>query len=736
MKLYIPARLLFTLALIALLLLPAQLGAAEQFAPDACSLQGAVLTRVSQPLPEMRLVLRDGKKEFKEIIPSNAVLSKVKNGYASQWKDSSGKTGYKCQAVKTGHMVRWTLNVQNNSAEDLWLDIQLQAGLNSRTPSFWDGRDLHKDMTAKFVRTAFASTFPMTCAWDSGSGLAIGMDPQQIVSWLEEGCDPKTGIFWQGTRMVVWAGKSESVSFAAMPFNPSYGYFSALQVFYDAFPLSMSAWPGTDSRLKGGYDGGVVNHEIKSRYLEPEYSTQEFARRSFTDWDWFFRPAKYNFFIMDKPEYWEGDDKPYTAPAGVFGVDPDGWKGGSEREYNIARNRYLTERGESKGIASIYYILSHGDKPLVEKYNWTDNNAYEKEDNRDGFPTVGDWGGLPGRGSRRLFPGAGLPAEAIKKDMVEVLKTYPVRGFAWDSNRVDALFRQPQLIRECPRPAFDEKGAFVHDSVGYAMIIDYVHGLKLSDGATAGMASNLGPPRQSYLISLRADTTISEMLVVHLINDIKGFEHDRIMRGRRSKSQLSGMWRDPIGNSLNWNDMSPLEIRDALRVLHSQFLLLCLKLGIYPEPDSCLGYEKTMRHLPAIDAATRAGWEPVCAMKGPEDLWLSRFGKGGDTILTLGNPFDGREVPAADITLESEYTGLSGCVLTEFFGQPLNCKVGKDITVFPVELAEGDALVYRAAGVVDAPACLLTAAEYRADRTIYNWKSLDALKSRCAAFVP
>jgi hypothetical protein len=439
---------------------------------------------------------------------------------------------------------------------------------------------------------------------------------------------------------------------------------------------------------------------------------------------------------MDRPEYWEGQDKPHTPLAGVFGVDVPGWKGGSEREYTIAKNQFLTQHGSEAGIASMYYILSHGDKPLVEKYNWLKNNDYKKEDCKDGFPIDGDWGGLPNRGSRRLFPGVGAPAETIKKDMVDVLKTFSVRGFAWDSNRVDAVFRQPELIKECPNVAFDAKGPFVHDSVGYAMIIDYVHSLKLPDGVTAGMASNLGPPRQSYLISLRSDTTISEMLVVHLVGDIEGFEHDRIMRGRRSKTQLSGMWRDPVGNSINWGGMTPVEIREALRALHSQFLLLCLKLGIYPEPDSCYGYERTMKYLPAIDAATRAGWEPVSAMKGAESLWLSRFGKGADTILTVGNPLDGEEVPAGDVTLENKYTGLSGCVLTEFFGKPLTVKADADASLFGVSLEEGEPLVCRVAGTVDSPAKLVTSADYRADRTIYTWKAVEPIKAGATVFMP
>ena len=735
-KSYFFAKMLTLVGVSVSLCLPMHSVAAERFDPATCTLKDAKLAGKPGIMPDMRLVLRDGKNGFKAINPSGAVLSTTKNGYTSSWKDASGKVKYTCKVVKTDSKIDWMLYVKNSSKEDLWLDVRLQAATPSNALSFWDGRELHSDISKKTERTTFVNTFPMTCAWDSKSGVAIGINPQQIVSCLEEGCDPEQGALWQGVRMIVWAGKTEDISISVMSFIPDYGYFSALQVFYDAFPVSMSAYPGTDNRLKGGYVGGIVSYQLKDKYLAPEFSTQEFARRSYNEWDWYFRPAKYNMFVFDRPEYWQGDDKPYSPPDGIMGVDVPGWKGGSEREYNIAHHRYLTERGEKGGVGSMYYILSHGDKPLVEKYNWLANNEYAKEDNFDGFPTVGDWGGLPGRGTRRLFPGAGPVAQTLKKDMVEVLKTYSVRGFAWDSNRVDAKFRQPNLIREIRRVAFDEKGPYVQDAAGYSTIIDYVHTLKLPDGVTAGMASNLGPPRQSYLISLHSDTSISEMLVVHFINDVEGFEHDRIMRGRRSKTQLSGMWRDPVGNSLNWAGMSPIEIREALRALHSQFLLLCLKLGIFPEPDSCYGYEKTMRHLPAIDAATTAGWEPVSAMKGTDELWFSRFGKGAGTILTVGNPMDGVDVSSAEVKLDNGYTGLSGCVLAEFFGKPMTSRIDKAVTAFNVSLADGDPLVCRVAGTVSAPAGLQTTTEYRADRIVYNWKAVTPVKAACVAFAP
>ncbi len=530
------------------------------------------------------------------------------------------------------------MRLTNRGQGPLPLEVRCGAVLKTKSPaSAWDGYEEHAPPSARGARRDLAQTFPMTCVCAPRAGIAIGLMPDTLCSWLEHTFDtaaPQQAGLSQGVRVIVDAGQTETVSFVVFGFRPAFGHLDALQTYYDEFPEWFRPAGEVDPRVTGG--GAAYGCWTRN---EPEM-----CRRFFGDWDWCYAPFRRTGDWYGRAEFWD------YKPARAFTKDRD-----MPREQFLRARAEQFDRGRHCDTAMFFYLPANiwcEIQLAQQRYK----DAIVLRDDGSGIPKPiehhSPW--VTGHDDELIvFPWATTFAEACMRDMRQIVAELNVAGFAFDTANGGIPYRGPGGARS-PGRAWDDQGAFVDLGIAVAKMQDFAHTLRTRDGRRCALVSN-PTGRTIFPICFRSDSAMHEYPPYRQINDQRALRH---LLGRKTM-----VWWDDYNAAplLKWREMSPADIRQAFLGLADFVLLRSLHMGGIPTPRLTMGVPRLVEALPMIHEVVRAGWQPAPAFKvlgeraADRSLWTARYGDGLGTFLALCNAsaaeFDGQ------IEVENRYLG-------------------------------------------------------------------------------
>jgi len=523
----------------------------------------------------------------------------------------------------------------------VWLDVPTH--LNG-VWHFWDGRAARRGQAGQWMQQdEMMNTFPLACAYDGEQGVAVGLDAGELRSWFGSRVwmsSNGSGMIRFETKTVLAPNSSDTVRFVRFSFTPEFQYLNAVQKYQDAFPHYFNAASDIDPRvLSGSMVGGAFYGDPNKEPGAPMYSIPEIARRAGANWEWAYAPIKYGGDFLVRPQWWNlRKIPPGKASPEIYEATPDAFLAARKKQFDAMAKR---------GVAPMFYFINWVDEVLKDEYNDALIAPEDAHDHRG--VKISSWVKSYSTDLRAFEWGTKL-GDNIKSDMKALVQQLPISGFAHDVSCGGAFYRGPGMWKT-PGRAYDERGPYVEEGIGMAMMLDYVHSLHNSQ-YRLGTTGN-PTPTAFYGIPFRLDNSIYEGRVDEALSQQAQMEQSRLLMGSKPRSLYlrNNGWK--FGKRLDVDKMSATELRDFYHHLWDYSLLFALHEGYHLPPDLIFGYERTARIAPLLNQIVETGWQPVTAMKSSTPLWLARYGHGDNSILVILNPRD-HEVDAT-ITAEQKY---------------------------------------------------------------------------------
>ncbi|MCX7826335.1 MAG: hypothetical protein N2689_12370, partial [Verrucomicrobiae bacterium] len=406
--------------------------------------------------------------------------------------------------VEGGH-VRWRAKIENLLPRTRLLEVKCVFTARFDGPvRWWDG---HSVRDSGGARRSLTHTFPMTCAYAKRAGVAVGLRPDVLCSWLEQGWEaatPQDGRLSQTLRIVVGSEKSETIEFVLYAFEPRHGFLDALQVYYDEFPAWFRATKGVDPRVTGG----------GATYWCWQRNSPEMCRRFFGDWEWCYAPFRRTGDWYGREELWD------YKPARPFGRDR-----GLPREEFLAKRAEQFERGRRCDVAMLFYLPANI-WCEIQLANERYRDAIVLREDASGTPKPMEshkpW--VTGHDDELVvFPWATSFAEACMRDMRQLAAELSLAGFAFDTANSGIPYRGPGALR-CPGRAWDERGVFVDIGVAVALMEEFAHTLQTRDGRRCAVVSN-PTGRTTWPVCFRSDAAMHEYAPYRQMEDQQSLRH-------------------------------------------------------------------------------------------------------------------------------------------------------------------------------------------------------------------
>jgi hypothetical protein len=575
----------------------------------------------------------------------------------------------------------------------LWVEFQSKANLGGRI-KFWDGHwEREWDGKNTLQRNLLVETFPLACAYNDTQGLATAITPDIVTGYLETSIARQNGALALNykTMVVVDEPKSQKITFVNYSFTPEFGWKNAVETYYEMYPQYFRPTPGVDQRIYG-VDGALLTG-YRSEDLAPHC-----ARNMHIQVEWCFTPWKETGrWYVDKEHWRQGIDSILDIGGGrAAGVT---WE-----EYEAAKKKRFAMGNRTTAI--FYYCWAGGImKDLLEQFPAARSMLYSR--GKYELTTYGESARNDNRGKTyNAFPYGSLLGDFLEKEMKQVVEHYAVSGFAIDNAYYDYDDYCPAQSNFGVGRIFNEQGR-----VGTPNIITQL--------ATADSVHKL--TRDGKRMAAYINACIGNFVAFPCFHgDIvmfEGYPSDgvfrapllRLMCGQKPMNFHRGYPTEDTA-TIKWNlyhrDTEAREIIDA--GLHHLILLYGLQYGITPyyALDCWLrAGNRTIKSIPAdffskwqptMLAISKAGWRCVPAVKPtlPEKLWIGRFGKGADTIITISNPT--RETVKDDLEIISSYIGTNKYLFVPEGGLTLKQKISAMSAKFSVALQPKEIILIRA----------------------------------------
>jgi len=582
-----------------------------------------------------------------------------------------------------GRCIVWRVECRNGSAAQMWIELGLEMQLaTAASLTLFDGyQEIHSP--SKAVKSEdLRRNFPLAIAWTTQAAVGVGVSPTELVSYLRHEYRPEEGgVLGSYARIVVDPGATESVSFVTCATRGEWGEYEVFEAYYDSFPSYFRARPDVDPRATMG---GAEYRAYPVRAWSPEL-----CRRLWAGWEWCYAPFRRTGDIVGRKELWD------YKPARPF----RGFRAMKWEEFHAWRKKAFADGEKKCNVAMMFYVPAQ---------IWCEERLARERyaDALTTDPRVRTYFGqpwvTPNDNESRVFPYGTSFGRQGRADMRQVAEELQLSGFAFDTAGGVARYRGPALARLKHR-AWDDDGVFCNENVAVALLMDFVHSLRVR-GRPLAVVANIGTG--VYTSCLHCDSAMFEG------EPWKG--HRTAADPLRWKmGHKTCVWWEGYGlqNFVDVDRVTAAQAKAIYRGLADFTLLQSLRIGLIPPPNFTQGMRKLVHWLPAITDCVRAGWEPVPAARAPEPLWTSRYGRGVETCIVVAH--ETGEARIAEVTIENERLGPDAYLFVPYHGGALTNRIVNGETRVQVRVPVRTPVLLRAVGSV-SPCDAISRAEVSA----------------------
>ena len=630
--------------------------------------------------------------------------------------------------VATRHAFSFT----NEGEQTRLLDVVFPWQVGLYKARWWDGRTERVPAEPTFEVMGTQFRLPMSAAlghdpvvsWfpTPRPGVALALDPNCLLSLWATGASGEQFVdaLSLRTRIVVDPGQTVEVPLVVFTFPYENGFRGAAQRYYELFPERFSVAEGTRPSLIGG--GGY----LFSRKLTRELQWEE-ARRFGMGWEWAYCPAQ-------TPGDWYADERFYDPEKGYMG-DVDRHRNevkGSLEDYRRDLRERFYRGWWATNIA--YYMLPHAaDLSVLEMFS---DGVMIGKNGQPGGISVG-WI-KPDVQTRMTHPWGNSHGEEVKREITQIAQDYQVSAIGFDEANMDGPHYGAGIDGDPARAWDDDGGVYCAMQVALARLGEHIHQQDVR-GYTMAMIMN---KPTAYPTATRADVGMYEWKVWERTD---GVEELRLLMGHKPLS----WWGPPLPEKvLDWERMSPEEIRAGIAGIYDYLRLMSLRWGAFPMNMQVWGVERMVKLMPELHEMLTEGWEAAPGFSADKRLWTARYGTGVHSFLVLANPtretvpaqvrprmpdtLVGELSPDWDDTLFCAYDGAERSVERDEHARP----------IIPLgDLGPHDDAILRAAVHIDGAKALTGSASMSLDALSegaldVTWKAGEAFEGTVTARIP
>jgi len=613
------------------------------------------------------------------------VLSK-NNADELQWK---GENGIIChiKTTTTANGINSTVSfsLQPGQSGVRLLNVELNAKtVLSGNIMFWDGFEEHKfsDVKKSIGRDKLTETFPLSCIYDDSNGIALGITPDTITSFLssEAVVDGKRAEMFYRTKVVVDNRRTQQVGFTGYGFKPEFGWRNAIHDYYASYPAYFRPHAGIDERIYG------VGGNLVSAHMQQGLELHT-ARKTMLSWEWSYAPwVEAGNWYAEKKEWQDGIhefDKwyGYRKPKKVT------WE-----EFSAATAKRM-ESGDRMCAMMFYVLVKDIHENIMSSY--TDAKLVDKHGRLFGKSGLYSIVGNKNKTYLAFAYGSNL-ANYLENKIRKVVENYQVSGFAFDMANLAENNYCPSQLNYAVGRCFDGKGnIYTPDSVLPIPFAEYIHTLK-RDGKTMATYMNFALEKFVAFTVFHADGVMFEGPPECYISNIQAL---RLMSGQKPFTFWGNVTQGMSNTAIKWDYCQNPAVKKHVEDGLAQLLLFkCLEYGATPM-NWAATYQNNQffgKWINVLIDLKKAGWQPVSAVKGrnTEQLWIGRFGSGADSIITISNPT--REAVNAQFKVIHSYIGNKKYFFIPVGAQKLKQIVSSTETDFSASLAPKEIMVLKA----------------------------------------
>jgi len=571
---------------------------------------------------------------------------------------------------EAGRCIVWEVACTNTGPAQQWLELGPELLLQRTGPlHVFDGWDDFADPQKLVSSDRLRGNMPITCAWDSKTTVAVGLDPGQLVSYFRHEYEPRPQAqarLATLTRIVLDPGQSETVRFVTLAAPGEWGKYEAFEAYYDSFPSFFVARPDVDPRASLG-------SAIYAAWPASNWSP-EVTRRLYGGWDWCYAPFRRTGDIVGRPELWD-----YKSARPI------------DKTRSLPRDQYLKWRAERFAdgarrcdVGMMFYIPSQvWCEETLARDRYADALTTDPK-----AKVYFDTPWVTGHDNElRMFPRMTSFGDQSLKDLADVARTLDLSGFAFDTAGDGCRYLGPTLPKLPHRAWDDQVGVYCDESIAVTALMDYVHTLK-KDGRTLAVVAN----PMSYGTFASCAHCDSAMLEANPWNGTR--ESGDRLRWKMGHKTL--VWWEGYGleDFVDPDTVTKEQLTRVYQGLADFTLLQSLRVGYIPPPLFTNGVARLVRWLPAIVECVQTGWQPVPAARVPEPLWSSRYGTGLSTILAVAH--ETGELVNGDVTVENKRLGGNVLLFSGYGSAEMTNRIVKGETVIPLNVPVRTPVLLRA----------------------------------------
>ncbi len=668
----------------------------------------------------------DGNQEQK--LKFLAPIIQKSNGESLKYSCSE-QNGSLVKAVKysgNGKSINISVELKNPSDKQRLLEIQIGLPLNfsSKEWKYWDGGDFYdygkgkarhwqgEDFTVKIgtdsnilalnadpvirhLPHAFRTDdpnhapgpeawhmFPCTCVYNEKMGLALGIDPNQILSYHSGGVQPKVSserAFFYGTKIVLDPKQSLKVKFVVFAFKPEFAWRNCLEIFYSLYPELYSLRKDVDQRITGPCGG----HWAAS----VGWLVGEQQRRLRRQWTWYYAPFLMTGVTFPLPENWN--------PTRLNAVSS------RMRNYrkNIPYERFVHDIADSitemhRYLAVAFYVYNWRADYYAAKHYYPDAIISKEEVERNKKDrNNAAYSNVLEKGVELLVSVSPHNPDFFKftvDNYKKIAKIYKPDGIAFDDCTGASPYYFDEHTYKVPGRTFSKFFSYGHvfgdkknhimtkRGVAARLLGNEVHKLKNRDGKTLFIAAN---SPNDYLSCTTTDVAVQERVRSAPV----------IPEDENNKNKLWGLGlRRMMGSK-------PISLlmgnRSSEKFTKRDLDLYCLYIGA----TRCTAWNaEGIKMAKYQSLLSKAGWQATPGIKTKADILVSRFGKGLGTYIVAINRNAQKKTALLEVL--NKYIGEKRYIFCGYEGEKVKNIFSRASNKVHVEIPSKGFLILKIAG--------------------------------------